>query len=1562
MQARDKNAVAHITVQRTSSTQPLLLDAHLAERINLSLDEGAPSAEVDAVARAVVVVVVARLGSASPLIHAVSPAGSAVREGDAIASVEGQSFSSVQEFAGLMRRAPAAVKLEVLRLSAAPVLEEYKRRAKEAMIARTHTQLKARTALAFGGSLVRVDAAPRGEHRLAVVAATERKRQARLARRSEEESYQAAQLEFERRQRQQRQHSSSSSGSSDGGGGGRGGDDEVLVRYAVRRRRVKMAVALVSAKAHVEFEELLFKWGPKCGLRVVKALLTKPRSEIPVNERSQVTGLTPLAQTIVNLRSLHRQRASNAHRYDEQAFDLLLGLPRVNLAASSSPHGYAPLHLAIQGSMAPVVDRLLMAKAKSNVVTGANESCLQLAARRGLTQVCRRLLLRKANVNFTDCGGATPLYVASAEGHHQVVELLLAAKASTAMGNGEMAFDCGCPAEGPHRGGDAAALNEVALATKNTNMPTSIFIEAQKFGQAVVNTNRYSHCWPLFAAIRGHHERVMHLLLNRKLRPLVDVNHIDAFGVNAMAVATTAMHAPQPPMALAEEESLLRQIEDVDVRAVEQERRAAARAAAERTARRHARIVSLLESREGTTVGEVMRQRKRAKLDAEMRRLARANWSPSERYEQSLAILRRVFDGFFARREYAQKKFVARKLQNIYRGKAVRRAIRAIVDANKLRCDVIVVDGTRYLVAKKPPRHVGKVYSYGDGAGRHRFVGALETISLRDGSSSVQRINTDVTEEELDLRFLHAEAHREATRVQERQAAKRDRLQRAAERRREREAAAAARREQQLMQEQRRSMGLASEEEDDKPSQAELDLKALRLKLRTSLKAMELRALRRQETELKAIVEEEKRVKLEQLVVLQQKIELGRKDRELREAEERAAAEAAAAAAAREREQTRLRLAQELQLEASRTDVLQASAHAAVVAAENFALHPVLDELLKTDQATLDAERLQRRRATRLKREWQQQQVELRLMADEDELCRVVWDARAARERRLKAMRDAANAQRQKSWLEQELSKLRSEEEQQRRREVALMEAEEKATRRLLRIARKLKADAKWSFKRLQVAASNDRERTRLAALRHKPEDRSLLPYEFRARKLSSFDLLNLAEVDPGVARHRNDAYASFFKYSSSHQLPEPPNALSDWNAESLYSDQGRRRQRDAGAREYQPGERIVEYASARMRNVHGYFQPRHPFWMMLARVLGPFARKAGWVVETADDDRIRAKKGLPCNVDYGPFGLLQLNLSGGLSTDVTPLQLDTEHLHTLAAVLAATDSVMSLDLRFNHVRCEGLQLLAEMLMDNTSVVALDLADNDITIRDADGEGGKAAGGGGGGGGHAAASLESKTTSKSGGARVSEDTSSLRVYTGPSGRTQPTRANDSAAGAVRRDALPDAVGLVALAHALRHNCTLVDLNLARNNIGRLQQTSPRGAVTQGPYNHTGIATFLNCLRENCGLVRLDISENPCAPMIGSELGLLLESNHTLGCLIAANVQLQASSMPMLAKGLAVNQSLTVLDLSGNVLEAEGGQALAEGLRGNTALRSLRLAHCRLSVSYTHLTLPTIYSV
>ena len=326
-------------------------------------------------------------------------------------------------------------------------------------------------------------------------------------------------------------------------------------------------------------------------------------------------------------------------------------------------------------------------------------------------------------------------------------------------------------------------------------------------------------------------------------------------------------------------------------------------------------------------------------------------------------------------------------------------------------------------------------------------------------------------------------------------------------------------------------------------------------------------------------------------------------------------------------------------------------------------------------------------------------------------------------------------------------------------------------------------------------------------------------------------------------------------------------------------------------------------------------------------------------------------RNGLGPRVDFGPFHMLQLNLAGGLPTEVGKMQLDTEHIHTLSAVLAATDSVMSLDLRCNRVLPAGLQLLAEMLMDNRSITSLDLSQNLL------------------GAGESACEV----------VEVDENRDAHGTIIPQQRITESDHSLQRNADNINfdRHAVPSHEGLEALAHALRHNNTLVELNLANNFLGRLERSSPRGAMVQGPYSHGGISVLLKCLRVNTGIVRLDLGDNPCAPMLGKEIGLMLRSNHTIGYLRLSRMQLiGAQSMGPLAQGLAANMSLSVricncfvmlhvccflatflmwsflnlsqvLDLSSNILDSDGAEELAKGLRQNTTIRSLILRGCRI---------------
>ena len=97
---------------------------------------------------------------------------------------------------------------------------------------------------------------------------------------------------------------------------------------------------------------------------------------------------------------------------------------------------------------------------------------------------------------------------------------------------------------------------------------------------------------------------------------------------------------------------------------------------------------------------------------------------------------------------------------------------------------------------------------------------------------------------------------------------------------------------------------------------------------------------------------------------------------------------------------------------------------------------------------------------------------------------------------------------------------------------------------------------------------------------------------------------------------------------------------------------------------------------------------------------------------------------------------------------------------------------------------------------------------------------------------------------------------------------------------------------------------------------------------------------------------------------GDELGTVLKHNTTI-----TTVDLFAKETVNFARGLTVlrlNTPLTALDLSGNALDVEGGVRLAEALRANTHLVSLKLRDCRLTVTdesvADHTALAALYQV
>ena len=104
------------------------------------------------------------LGSASPLVHAVSPIDQAPREGDAIIAINGVEITSLQSFVAESRKS-ATIQLQLVHLPEIPVMDKYQTLVHDSIVARAVrvATLTASGIQAMGGSTLRVDAEHGGQ-------------------------------------------------------------------------------------------------------------------------------------------------------------------------------------------------------------------------------------------------------------------------------------------------------------------------------------------------------------------------------------------------------------------------------------------------------------------------------------------------------------------------------------------------------------------------------------------------------------------------------------------------------------------------------------------------------------------------------------------------------------------------------------------------------------------------------------------------------------------------------------------------------------------------------------------------------------------------------------------------------------------------------------------------------------------------------------------------------------------------------------------------------------------------------------------------------------------------------------------------------------------------------------------------------------------------------------------------------------------------------------------------------------------------------------------------------
>lgn len=248
---------------------------------------------------------------------------------------------------------------------------------------------------------------------------------------------------------------------------------------------------------------------------------------------------------------------------------------------------------------------------------------------------------------------------------------------------------------------------------------------------------------------------------------------------------------------------------------------------------------------------------------------------------------------------------------------------------------------------------------------------------------------------------------------------------------------------------------------------------------------------------------------------------------------------------------------------------------------------------------------------------------------------------------------------------------------------------------------------------------------------------------------------------------------------------------------------------------------------------------------------------------------------------------------------------LNNEAMETLGDALKATTRLTHLDLSGNVLGSPGAALVGGIMAENKGLKVLDLADNKIGWKGIVGIA------------DAIANKNRTLTTlclqknKFG---VSKEKQAPPVPTGDEeeGEPEPEDPEELAekrkeeAAKLEKEIRAAEKALLKLAEMLKSNTVLKDLDVAFNSIGSQQ-----------------LAILTEELKTNCSLTTFNI-----------------EMNHMCGCTPG---EFDGTTITNLAEALAVNTTLTSLNMRWNFVQAEGISILAPSLATNTALRTLNVA-------------------
>jgi ankyrin repeat protein len=189
---------------------------------------------------------------------------------------------------------------------------------------------------------------------------------------------------------------------------------------------------------------------------------------------------------------------------DSAAFEELFAIYGKVPPEPNEPRGDTPLHGAVEGGHADIVEFLVAIGADLQARDNADRTPLHDAAYLGFTEIARILISHGAEVNAVSGGGETPLHAAAQCGHTSTVELLIANGADINGKDryGRTALDCawdrGFADVVALLGGDA---NDPELARKT---PYTVIIRDPNALKEVLSSSEWDSAWiPTEADLEG---------------------------------------------------------------------------------------------------------------------------------------------------------------------------------------------------------------------------------------------------------------------------------------------------------------------------------------------------------------------------------------------------------------------------------------------------------------------------------------------------------------------------------------------------------------------------------------------------------------------------------------------------------------------------------------------------------------------------------------------------------------------------------------------------------------------------------------------------------------------------------------------------------------------------------------------------------------------------------------------------------------------------------------------------------------------------------------------------